>query len=1197
MSLKTRNTIYILAIIALTMVALVYEKIFFNELSSNTISKQSQRYIAEKSDEIDYLLLEICDDLVNDVNLWNKGYGDDFMIFVRSQDSLKYWNNNRISPEDIPYASSLKCRSIDNAWFLYKSIYVRHYRIDVLNIIKDNYSINNEYFNGDEIVNSELSHYDISEIPLAGYITVLDDYEQPIFYINKTKLNKQNLYHSQLSSTLYSLVFLLLLIFLSAWHKSRAVSMFSVILCGIGFICAVYFFDIIQIFYFSEIFTYRLSLSDHYSCSIGMLALAANLWVVCCYTATNPLYGVKPNKLQALGICVFLIVTFFMIISAYANIVINTSINLQFYRIRRLESESLWIFFIFILFFSGWVRLAFSGILSYISHKKTYYYPLAALVVAAPFFYRYSDSLLFAVVVLLIINFIIKRRERIGQFKFVSLLLISILMSFVITIVTEHNSRTKNELEKKELLHSLPSSLILERDYVIEEYLVDIWNEMKDDKTLVDMGMLVLNSAEYYSNYLRNKYFNDHLKDYDMQVIVCSPDNDLHIEGSASTPNCYEFFEKRLEKQGERIKDSGFYWHKNNNGRVSYFGWFKILADTYMETSIMVELESPILSEGRGYPEMLRESSSVYSSIPKYCSFARYADGRLITSVGTYIYPLGDKWLADINKKFEIFDFDKKKHYCRQVSQDNYVIISEEKITFMHFVYAYIYNFLMFYLSFFLINLLTQKYHIKYKRTISNNIRIIMISVLLLSLVLLGTISIFYPINLHKQNQQATLSGQGEGFRNSISHELSNVSDINDVSRASLQNLLLSLSNTLANDVHIYDLDGRLYASSRPQLFDYKLQGELMSCKAYKAFNHDNLSSYMYDEQIGSNIYRSAYYILSNINEEPIAYINVPFFSSKTNLRRSITDLIVLLFNIYLVIIFLVIILTYISVSSITKPLHIVQDGLEKMKLGSTEKIEYISSNEIGELVEKYNVMVDKLNESASQLVKSEREVAWKSMARQIAHEIKNPLTPMKLSIQHLARTKRMSPEAFNDYFDKTANTLIEQIDNLSNIATSFSTFAKISDGVVEPINVDEKLSNIVTLFEQSGSKICYEKLSRECIIQMDKDHFRQIFNNLIKNALQAIPNDVDGKICVCSEMLDGMIYINVIDNGAGIKEEMQEKIFEPNFTTKNSGMGLGLAISQKMANNAGGNITFVSKEGEGSTFIVNLPIYQQSTI
>ncbi|MDA3854589.1 MAG: HAMP domain-containing sensor histidine kinase, partial [Bacteroidales bacterium] len=445
-------------------------------------------------------------------------------------------------------------------------------------------------------------------------------------------------------------------------------------------------------------------------------------------------------------------------------------------------------------------------------------------------------------------------------------------------------------------------------------------------------------------------------------------------------------------------------------------------------------------------------------------------------------------------------------------------------------------------------------------------------------------------INAYKQNQEKAMTDKGESFLNSLSRELAGVTNIREVSQASLLGLVQSLSNTLSTDVHIYDLDGRLYASSRLQLFTYKLQGNIICPLAYKALKYENHTSKIHNETIGENTYKSSYYVIYNAIEEPIAYINIPFFSSQQDLRKSLTDFVVLLINIYLILVILVIIFTFFSVNAITKPLLIMQDGLSKMRLGSNEKIRYNREDEIGSLVDKYNVMVDELNASVEQLAKSEREVAWKRMARQIAHEIKNPLTPMKLSIQHLARTKTAAPEVFDDYFNKTAKTLIEQIDNLSNIATSFSTFAKITDGIPEHLSVNERLNNMVTLYAQSGSTVNYRSSEENIYVSMDKDHFIQTFNNLIKNALQAIPKENIGEIKIWAEHDDKQVTIFIKDNGSGIDIETQDKIFQPNFTTKNSGMGLGLAISKKMINNAGGDISFISKINEGTTFYVNLP-------
>ncbi len=1191
MSRRIRNIIYLTALILLTIAAVSFEQSFFDELSNKNISRQAQRYITNKSQQIDHRLTEIADMVMSGEELWISESENDLLIYITTRNSVKYWNSNRISPEDIPFSENLTCRRIDNAWFLYRSIKIYHYRIDVLANIKNNYSINNDYFKNDDADQSELSHYSISEVPQIGYSPVFGENNQPLFYFNKTELNEHNRRHSLWATVLYFVLFFAVLIFLSLWHQNNFINFLSVLLFGLVFISSVHYLNLIPIFNRTEIFLGNIALSEQFMSSIGMMSLAAIFWIVLSYITSRNVLKFRPNKRQAFAITLLLLVSFYFIIQFYINILNNSSINLQLYRIRKISAESLWIFGIFILFISGWGRLANICTGSFRSHKYAYLYPILALIASTPLLIKCPVPIISGAIFLSAFIFSLKRKRRVGQFMFVNLLIAAMLLSFMMTILTERESLKKNAQDKKALLQTLPASMLYERDYTVEENLVDIWNEMQNDITLKNMPRAVFNSTDYYYNYLKKTYFNDILKEYDLQVVICTPDMDLNLAGAKILPNCYNFFSEMIHQQGNLVENSGFYWQKNNNGRVSYLGWLKISEGTIFETSIFIDLESPILSEGRGYPQMLRESTGASSSIPALNSFARYANNKLITSSGDFRYPPSAKWIPNFDGEFKNIDFDRQSHLCYKISEESYVVLSEAKSSFLYPVYAYIYNFLMYYLTFLFIHLMTKKHHKKISQTISNDIRLTIFGVLFLSLILVGTTSVLYPLNVYKQNQLSAINDKGESFLNSISRELSGVSNIHEVSQSALQGLVQSLSNTLSNDVHIYDLNGRLYASSRPQLFNYKLQGNIICPQAYKAFKYQNLTSKIHNERIGNNVYKSSYYVISNAVEEPIAYINVPFFSSQQDLQKSITDFVVLLFNIYLILVILVVVFTFFSVNTITKPLFVIQEGMSKMRLGSNEKIEYSRHDEIGSLVEKYNVMVDELNASAEQLAKSEREVAWQGMARQIAHEIKNPLTPMKLSIQHLARTKMASPEAFDEYFKKTANTLIEQIDNLSSIATSFSTFAKISDGVPERIYINDRLQNIVTLFEQSGSNVHYQGLDDELFVNMDKDHFRQIFNNLIKNALQAIPEDREGKIEMHSKVTGHMVNIYVKDNGNGIEEEMRDKIFQPNFTTKNSGMGLGLAISQKMATNAGGDISFNSVLGQGTTFVVRLPL------
>jgi len=214
-------------------------------------------------------------------------------------------------------------------------------------------------------------------------------------------------------------------------------------------------------------------------------------------------------------------------------------------------------------------------------------------------------------------------------------------------------------------------------------------------------------------------------------------------------------------------------------------------------------------------------------------------------------------------------------------------------------------------------------------------------------------------------------------------------------------------------------------------------------------------------------------------------------------------------------------------------------------------------------------------------------------MARQVAHEINNPLTPMKLTIQQLQRTKNIDDDRFDDYFIKSTSMLIEQIDNLSRIAGTFSDFARMPEAKFERIDINAKLRSVVQLFANNNEHIQldYQVSVSEIFVVADPEQMVQVFNNLLKNAIQSIPNDREGIILVSLNKTDKEINIEISDNGIGIENELSDKLFVPNFTTKSTGMGLGLAISKNIIELSGGRITFTTKVNEGTTFKVTLPV------
>jgi nitrogen fixation/metabolism regulation signal transduction histidine kinase len=347
-------------------------------------------------------------------------------------------------------------------------------------------------------------------------------------------------------------------------------------------------------------------------------------------------------------------------------------------------------------------------------------------------------------------------------------------------------------------------------------------------------------------------------------------------------------------------------------------------------------------------------------------------------------------------------------------------------------------------------------------------------------------------------------------------------------------------------------------------------------------------------EHIGKLAYLAAYTDLVNGDYLQTGYISIPRYLSQTEINAKIEQFLGAIIQIYLIIIILSIILVLIAGKQLAEPLHQLETKLKTMRLGGkNEKIEYKSKDEIGQLVEQYNRTVDELEKSAQLLMTSERESAWRTMARQVAHEINNPLTPMKLTIQQLQRTKQIDPEQFDVYFKKAANTLIEQIDNLSRIAGTFSQFARMPETRFTDVDIAGKLLSVINLFRHNFENIHinYNGPENDIIVLGDPEQIIQVFNNILKNATQSIKRGFEGKIDVTLAVREDTVVIRFTDNGTGIPEDIQQEIFKPNFTTKGAGMGLGLSISKNIIEHMGGNISFSTRENEGTTFEINVAI------
>ena len=399
---------------------------------------------------------------------------------------------------------------------------------------------------------------------------------------------------------------------------------------------------------------------------------------------------------------------------------------------------------------------------------------------------------------------------------------------------------------------------------------------------------------------------------------------------------------------------------------------------------------------------------------------------------------------------------------------------------------------------------------------------------------------------------------------------------------------LRDLSIDIQQDLHVYDLSGELLASSSPELFDGGVLSRRMSMSE-PVFSDEHIA--LCYEQIDNHPYLIAYLPFHNGAFVTIGYIAVPYYLSEETRRAEVRDLLERLLPTYLVALLLSLVFSYLATRRMTTPITMMAEKMRRFEIGSKDNhIDYPYHDELGALVERYNMLVDRVEESAEQLARAEREGAWRTMARQIAHEINNPLTPMKLSVQKL-RLKR-GTDGFDDYFDKTTKMLIAEIDNLAHIVQSFSTFAKQPEVVTTEVDVAEKLSNVITLQRANDEQIPVRYIGPDSgvIVRADKEQISQVFVNILRNAIQALANHHSPDIIVILNAVfsDREIQISVSDNGPGIPEELQEKIFRPNFTTKSNGNGLGLAISKHIVEGSGGRINFTTSP-KGTTFFIYL--------
>lgn len=755
--------------------------------------------------------------------------------------------------------------------------------------------------------------------------------------------------------------------------------------------------------------------------------------------------------------------------------------------------------------------------------------------------------------------------------------------TFIFSVFLVLNSAIINNHKKENKYKILAQNISIngntENDRMAEILLEELDLQISNDRRI---GKLVADSDSILiaNEYLNKTYLRGFWNKYDMRLSAAS----IHT-------SLYNDYSQFITKVGTQIKNTHFYYVPANESNMSYIGKFQTKKNRADSIFFFMEFYPRRNYKSYSFPNLLIASTpNIQTQLN--IAISKYEHQKLVYSSGDIEFPANTNWIP--KNKYSFFTVIDQEHrnYIYAPNSTSYIVITEQQL---NEPISYLLYFLYSFLAYFSIgSLVVWSYILTHRKGgfrlgLTAKFQYTFIILLIISFILIFFVSVNFIKQKYQEQQIANLESKKSYIQKALQEMYYWNQDLSNQNMQALNFDLQELSYTYHTDIHVYDNRGVLVGSSQPLIFNKGLISKLISPKLYFTQNV-NINQY---EHIGKLNYLTGYTDFYNGDFLQIGYIAIPQFFSQDEIRSEIESFLAVIIHIYFIIIVLAILLSLLIGKQLSAPLNMLESKLKEMRLGRrNEKIDYTLNDEIGQLVIQYNLTVDELEQSAKLLAQSERESAWKSMARQVAHEINNPLTPMKLSIQQLQRTKNLNDKHFDDYFVKSTAMLIEQIDNLSRIAGTFSDFARMPEANFERVDIASRLYSVAQLFANNYDQIEIEYLGedKDVFVYADPEQLVQVFNNLLKNAIQAIPTERNGKIQIQLKQEEKRVIIHIIDNGLGIIDEAHDKLFAPNFTTKTTGMGLGLAIAKNIIELSGGTIAFSTELNVGTTFTVTLP-------
>lgn len=1151
-------------------------------------------------------------------------------VFVYKKNHLEYWSTYKVIPK---HADRLKegasFHQLANGYYELIKKSVGDYIFVFMITVKSQYSIENQYLKNE--ISPEI--FDDNTLEIASFS---DKETTEIFSLNKDYLFTVKLSNSYTDNVYTSWQLWLWII------GTLCVSIF-VNSCGLwlvrkgkvfaaSLLVAVYFIGMrwsdLKFFWFNHQFDLKLFNPSIYaqsdlSPSLGdlLLNVLAVTWIVVFIYAHRKEYTLPSflalnkwaNYVLIFAFAVLLSLLAFIADDLFFGLVFYSKIDFNISNIINLGWISwLSIFILCLVWFQIYLlaNVIFELTDQFVITTRQKIYIFLAMVLGYTVYMLGTNYTVFYLIYALLI-FMIGYNKTVQKSK-ISISVMAVVFLCMATITSIKYLRFEDTKERNTRV-SIAGKLMYEDDPKVINAIELLEAGLAIDSQVVNyFKQPLLTQTFSFHNYITKNYLDGYLSRFEYKMFEYNS-ADESLKSAESIPiDKY----KNLVKVGavKTLQANYFYRVNDTFGFQNYFGIIPIFERGNLLGTMVIELKSRPYDESSFFPDLLIDGKLKSDEDLSGYSLAFYKENQLFSQSGKYVYPMVNTTYKGERDHVEfVNEYTSDYAYSHAVykpANNRLVVISMEKVDFtvrlatlsFFFLIFIIFGIIAYIVTWLVVNisdsrgglfninryLMINANRILYKTRIQFSIVLSVVA----TLIIVGWATFFNIRHQYKEQQKEQIREKMRKVQLAYEKQIALAGAISNTSDEQFKfNQFADLNGVYLN---LYDISGNLYLTSIPKLYDLGIVGRKMGPMAYMQLAVQQKSEFINPlEKIGDFSYAAAYAPIRNADNQTIAYISIPYYSNEEDYQAKIGLFINTLINIYALVFVLIGVLAVFLANQITSPLTFIQENIRRTKFGQiNQPIVWHRQDEIGVLIKEYNKMIAELEVSADKLARSERESAWREMAKQVAHEIKNPLTPLKLGAQLLEKSWKEQDPNFEKKFASFNKSFIEQIDSLATIASEFSNFAKMPDTKLEHIELIPIIEQAKEVFSAADHVeiLIVNRTKGNVIVLGDKDQLLRSFNNLLKNSIEAAEGKDKCVIKIHIANDEKQVFVEVEDNGKGIDPSLHHNIFRANFTTKSSGTGLGLAFVKQAIENAGGKVEFTSVLQNGTIFYLTFP-------